>query len=143
MVVDLDCSSPTGEGPTCFTKADRYNLVTRQDPAAAVTAASASACLDNAHRNHSWTVQGFSRHFDQNSTGTTETAMSFALQSMSSAGGDAFNCSLSGAQRAGKIDGLCQPAAAGGTGSTARFRYDSALDMLTIIQSWICGDSAK
>ena len=139
MVVDLDCSSPSGEGRTCFTKADRYNLVTKQDPAT-VTAASASACLDNAHRNHSWTVQGFSRHFDQNSTGTTETAMSFALQSMSSTGG-AFNCSLSGAQKAGTIEGLCQATA--GSGSTARFRYDTALDMLTIIQNWICGDSGK
>ena len=142
MVVDLDCSSPVGDSPTCFTKADRYNLVTKQDPAA-LTVASASACLDSAHRNHSWTVQGFSRHFDQNATGTTETAMSFALQSMSSSG-DAFNCSLSGAQKAGHIDGVCQPsAAAGTTGSTARFRYDTALDILTIIQSWICGDSGK
>ncbi len=94
--MDLDCSSDSGSR-TCFTKEDRYNVVTRQEPAAL---SASSTCADNAQRNHSWVLEGFSRHYEQPSTETTETALSFTLKSRSTS--DVFNCTLAGAQKVGE-----------------------------------------
>ena len=136
-MVDLDCSGDAGSSKTCFTKADRYNFVTRQEPA---PLSASSACSDNAQRNKSWAIEGFSRHYDQNAASeTTEKAITFTLRSLSNSG--VFNCTLSGAQKATQVDGTCEPTA--GKDSTAKFRFDSTPGFLTITQSWSCDGSSK
>ncbi|KAH8879371.1 hypothetical protein GQ53DRAFT_705965 [Thozetella sp. PMI_491] len=132
VVVDLDCS-----GTTCFTKQDRYDFNTKQEPNPLAAGAS---CGDNGRRNQSWVVENYTRKYDKADTATTTTEKSISFTLRNQANHDSFDCAVSGAASPGKAEGSCKAAAT--SDSTAKFQFNSASSVLVVTQSWNCTEAA-
>ena len=108
-----------------------------------------AACADNAKQYQSWLVERWARQYDLAAgswagPGSTaapagDSGPSFTLRSQ--ANRDAFDCKPS-ARENGTWVGSCAPAPAAAGDMTpatsAGFRFDPRLDLLTVTQRWSC-----
>lgn len=128
--IEVEC-----EGSSCFSKAERINLETKQEDSAL---AAGAACADNRKRSQSWVVENYARTFsraDSRQPITADSGPAFTLRNL--ANGDVFNCTSTAGPGAGKCVG-------GGSSSstTAKFHFDTQRDHLTVSQHWTCAEGA-
>ncbi|KAK3320302.1 hypothetical protein B0T19DRAFT_285510 [Cercophora scortea] len=110
-----------------------------------------SKCADTAKQYQSWRVDKWTRQIEMTPGSTSanplplksDSGPSFVLRNL--AGGGTFSCaSDSSGQMGSTFLGVCKPTAAAGnaTTTTARFSFDTKLDLVTLEQDWDCGDGS-
>jgi len=158
VALNLTCTAPKEGVQSHCTLAGNTNrpsqsvltVSTAQIAAPASNGSAAATCADGVKAYQSWQVERWSRQYDLQAgswagPGSTappagDSGPSFTLRSLAG-GRDVFDCKPSGRTN-GTWVGACAPATAGnGTAAattSASFKFDPRLDILTLSQRWNC-----
>ena len=139
ITLNMDCSPVDGLTHCTPTNGTRFSISTKASPARLDTTAE---CAENTKRYQSWQIEKWSRQYERpaGSSGdpVADSGPSFTLRNM--ANSDVFSCTPS-PNASGGFDGVCKTNGTENASSSAKFVFDPKLDMLTVTQSWKCGDS--
>lgn len=144
LALDMNCATTEEGSEACALVASNSMAFTTkggqtpQEPG--------SGCPDNVGIYQSWQLEQWQRQYELppgsslSDPPKADTGPRFVLRNMRNRGSDSFTCTTSGEVEDERFTGTCV-AADGASASTAEFVFDRKLDMLTITQSWQCGDA--
>ncbi|KAK0702191.1 hypothetical protein B0H67DRAFT_455401, partial [Lasiosphaeris hirsuta] len=147
ITLDFNCSAVAEDGTSyCVPKSTAtgarpvLSISTKIAPA---PLDATSTCVDNSKSYQSWQLEKWLRQYEMPPGAATlksDTGPSFKLKSM--ANNDVFSCVTSGTQNNSIFEGVCKLNSGQVSTTTAKFRFDPKLNLLTITQHWECGNSS-
>ncbi|KAJ2992200.1 hypothetical protein NUW58_g2244 [Xylaria curta] len=140
--LDLDCKTADDESAHCTlkSKATSPSLQIKTIPAAPRLAANAT-CGDNEKVYQSWQLENWRRQYrltpgNPVTPPPMDSGPAFTLRNM--ANGDVFECAPEKKTEENVFGGACIHTSVSAS-TKASFRFDPALDLLVVTQSWECG----
>ncbi|KAI5863553.1 hypothetical protein GGS23DRAFT_539438 [Durotheca rogersii] len=141
LVLGMGCTTTEESGTSCALNETSPAITTKGSRA---HLGAGSSCADNSKTYQSWQLEEWHRQYilapGSTASPSSDTGPSFTLRNMANA--DVFDCSPSTNQN-DTFEGTCKSRAEGSSTTAAAFRFERSLGILTITQSWDCGDSSS